>query len=80
MAKIELRNRSGHVFIDVSMELYREYEFESGRVFAIDHPQWLSVSKTGHRVLAADGKSYFIPFGWIALKWVSAEGSPHFVK
>ena len=70
-------------FTDISTEMWREYVFmQNGvkHVVRIDYPLYLNVSKTGHRVLDAQGVSHYIPKGWIHLLWEVSEGCPHFVK
>ena len=74
-----MKNESGLQFTAINSELYREYVFPNGRV-RIDNPIWLNVSDNGHRVYAEDGISYYIPKGWILLKWEAKEGEPNFVK
>ena len=77
---IKLNNKSDYKFVDISSESYRIYTFDSQKIFKIDKPMWLAISKSGHRVLNNDGISYYIPFGWIALEWKSYQDEPHFVR
>jgi len=79
MANIELRNGTDMKFVDVSSETLRRYFFPGGEVVAIDDPQFLHVSRSGHRVLDGRGFSHYIPKGWIHLEWKVADGEPHFV-
>jgi len=73
---IDLHNEGSYEFIDISSEKWRIYHFPSGETVKI-RGDWLSVSKSGHRVLDSDGVSHFIPFGWTHLEW---KADPHFVK
>ena len=73
-------NASTHEFIDISSEASRTYKFGTRGFVKIDSPIKLSVSSSGgHRVYSRDGKSHYIPTGWIQLSWVTREGQPHFV-
>ena len=75
------RNESGHDFTDVSSESWREYRFIGGDVVRIERPLWLSVSESrGHRIFDAEGRSHYIPWGWIHLSWSAREGEANFVK
>ena len=75
----EVRNDSKLKFNDISSEEHREYVFPEGSVW-IDYPVALNVSKTGgHRIVDGDGKSHYIPKGWIHLNWKVKENAPHFV-
>jgi hypothetical protein len=74
-----LRNETRHKFVDITSEEFREYTFPCGVTVRIEKPSHLAVSKSGgHRVLGEDG-CFYIPPGWIALRWVPTEGAPHFV-
>lgn len=77
----DLRNESGLEFTDISSEEYRVY-LKDGKVFErIDNPIALNVSPSGgHRVLDAQGRSYYIKPEWNKLHWKAKEGAPHFVK
>jgi hypothetical protein len=84
---IELINHGSYDFIDISSEMYRTYDYikivDDEPVLVglmIENPQWLAVSKTGHRILDIDGDSHYIPYGWIHLTWTVRPGCPHFVK
>lgn len=60
---------------DISNELYRDYIFPKKEIVRIDKPLKLNVSKSGgHRVISADGKSHYIPTGWIHLVWEGIDG------
>ena len=80
MAEIELRNGTEHEFVDISSEKVRTYYFPGNEQVTIQEPQFLNVSRSGHRVLDGNGQSHFIPKGWIQLVWEVKEGEPHFVK
>jgi len=68
------------VFVDISSEAWREYEFENGRHVWIKTPLQLHVSERGsHRLFDADGISHYVPPGWIHLKWKAKDGQPNFV-
>ena len=57
--------------IDLSKrEEWREYRFPGGEIVHIDAPQFLIVSDNGHRI-GAGTVSYYIPYGWIELKWLN---------
>jgi len=72
-------NESNHEFIDISSENFREYRFPQNEKVLIESPKKLSVSESGHRIW--DGvNSYFIPYGWIQLRWQVKDNGPHFVK
>jgi len=76
--KDEFRNNSGLIFKDITDEQYREYVFPNG-VIRVDEPIFVNVSASGgHRVFAADGKSHYIPKGWMDLRWEAKEDRPHF--
>lgn len=67
----ELKDGEDLSWSDVSDEQYREYHFGDGKVFRIDEPVSLNVKRKpegdSHRVLDADGKSHYVPAGWIAI-------------
>lgn len=77
----DFRNGTPHKFDDISSETYREYEFENTTV-RIDNPVALNVnySSGGHRVWDAQGKSHYIPSGWVHLNWEVDNDKPHFVR
>jgi len=79
-----MNNQSGHQFVNISSEEYREYTFvtEKGIPFKIriNEPTNLSVSASGgHRLLDAEGISHYIPSGWVQLSWKAKAGQPNFV-
>jgi hypothetical protein len=79
VAQRQFENHSGLDFVDISSEEWREYTFESGAAFRVEHPLRLHVSDNGHRLYDAEGVSHYIPSGWIHLKWKAKDGSPNFV-
>jgi hypothetical protein len=78
----EFRNASKLDFKNLNSEVYREYLFASEgktETVRIDKPLKLAVSESGgHRLFNEAGESYYVPAGWIQLKWVAKEGAPHF--
>ena len=50
-------------------EEWREYRFPGGELVRIEKPQYLIVSDNGHRLLDGDGRSHYVPYGWIHLCW-----------
>jgi len=75
----DLLNTSNNYFVDISSEEYRAYSFVNGTV-TIKNPLALSVSKGGgHRLFDDCGDCYYIPPGWLSVKWKVKPGSPHFV-
>ncbi len=74
-------NTSDLVFTDISSEEWREYRFAGGDVVRIDRPLRLNVSESrGHRIFDAEGRSHYIPWGWIHLSWEAKDGAPNFVR
>jgi hypothetical protein len=74
-------NESDNVFTDISSEASRTYNFGSRGFVKIENPAKLSVSDSGgHRVFSRDGKSHYIPTGWIQLSWTVHPGHANFVK
>lgn len=70
-------DQMGREWNDISTNEYREYIFPDGFIVRIDCPMKLNVSESGgHRILDADGMSWYVPSGWRALRWM---GEPHFV-
>jgi hypothetical protein len=81
MAEIELLNETDLQFVDISSETTRTYWFPGNESITIPAPQFLNVSRSGgHRLLTANGVSFYVPKGWIALSWEAKDGAPHFVK
>lgn len=77
---VEFRNESANKFVDISSEESRAYTFPGGDIVHISNPQQLSVSAGGHRLFDAQGNSWYVPKGWISLRWTAKQGQPHFVK
>jgi hypothetical protein len=74
-------NASDHQFTDISSEAERVYNFGQKGFVRINRPLQLAVSDSGgHRIFSADGRSHYIPAGWIEITWTTRPGSPHFVK
>jgi len=73
---MELINKSGLEFVDISIEEWREYRFPNGDFVKIEHPLKIHVSKKGHRIFDANGISHYIPRTFIHLKW---KGTPNFI-
>ena len=80
-AEPQFDNRSDLEFTDISSEMWREYRFAGGDVIRIERPLRLHVSESrGHRIFDAQGRSHYIPAGWIHLTWDTKEGAPNFVR
>lgn len=67
---------------DVSMELWREYDF-GDRVYRIENPVklFLRPGGTTHRVVDAEGVAHCVPapgFQGCALRWKQKDGSVSF--
>ena len=74
-------NESDLPFIDIASERWREYRFAGGDVIRIEQPLKLNVSESrGHRIFDAEGRSHYIPWGWIQLSWEAKDGAPNFVR
>lgn len=67
---------------NIAEESYRTYLFPAQDEFftklvevRIDNPVLLSVDYNdgGHRIIDTNGKSYYIPAGWVCLFWESHE-------
>ena len=81
MAQRQFTNESDLEFADISSEEWREYRFAGGDVVRIERPLKLNVSESrGHRIFDADGRSHYVPWGWIHLSWGARDGAPNFVK
>jgi hypothetical protein len=74
---IELANESSNKFTDISSEEFREYNFGSKGFVRVEQPDWLSAGPNGHRVVNHAGESFYIPSGWLNIRW---KAEPHFVK
>jgi len=74
-------NKSGLEFIVINTEKYRTYVWPNGFEVTINEPTHLNISESGgHRLLDNDGKSHYIPTGWVHIYWEVFEGKPNFVK
>ena len=73
-------NEGTEEFIDIDSERVRMYTFPGGEIVRIDNPLKLCVKPNGHRVWDGQGRSHYIPTGWIHLVWTVKEGKPNFVK
>lgn len=69
-------------FKSIDKELWREYDFlneGTNEVYTmrIEKPLVLNVSKSGgHRVIDSTGMAHYIPYKWIAIRWMNKEGAP----
>lgn len=83
MSEIELRTTlkgKSIRWVDISSELYRQYDFDVQGVVTIINPQWLHVSTSGgHRIVDLEEVCHYIPAGWKHLHWEVKPGEPHFV-
>jgi len=80
-AERDFVNASDLAFDDVSSEQWREYHFADGNRIRIENPLKLNVSASGgHRLYDAQGRSHYIPTGWIHLEWETKPGQPNFVR
>ncbi|RWF58943.1 MAG: hypothetical protein EOS50_01570 [Mesorhizobium sp.] len=74
-------NQSDLSFTDISSEKWREYKFAGGDTVRIVRPLRLHVSDSrGHRIFDAEGRSHYVPWGWIHLVWEAKDGEPNFVR
>lgn len=84
MAEIELRTTlkgKSIQWIDISSELFRQYDFGVLGITTIVCPQWLYVSPSGgHRIVDSKEVCHYIPTGWKHLYWQVKPGEPHFVR
>lgn len=65
-------------FKDISDEPYREYNFGDDVVVKVVGLELNVSASGGHRIKAADGFSYYIPSGWVSLRWIPKEGKDAF--
>jgi len=74
-------NTSINEFVEIE-EVYRTYTFikEGYKYDIVVHlPRQLSVSESGgHRIYSEDGKSHYIPSGWVHIEWEVPVGAPNF--
>lgn len=65
-------------FNDISSEISRTYRFPKEELVIIHNPVAINVSRGGgHRVIDGEGKSHYVPKGWIELSWQVRDGEPH---
>ena len=65
-------------FKDITSELSRTYRFPEEEFVVITNPVAINVSRGGgHRVIDEEGKTHYIPKGWIELTWQARDGKPH---
>ena len=78
-------NNPNIVFKSIHKELWREYDFttvdELGKssvyTARIEKPLALHVSKSGgHRIIDSTGMAHYIPYKWIALRWMNEKDAP----
>jgi hypothetical protein len=77
-----LTNNPELKFSDISDEEFREYLYiidDEPIALQISNPVALHVSASGgHRLVDADGHSYYVAPGWIAIHFKVKEGKPAF--
>ena len=79
MGKHFRNSTSGLEFKDLSDEKFRIYTFPGGDTITIVEPRKLNVSPSGgHRIFDAAGNSWYIPSGWIGLRWNVKPSCDHF--
>ena len=66
----------------ITAERYREYIFFIDGVFAhyrIEEPIAVAMSSNGHRVFNRAGENFYVPKGYIAIKWEGyTKGEPQY--
>lgn len=50
-------------------EKVRYYRFPNNEIVQIDEPVSLIVSDNGHRLVDKEGRSHYVPYGWVHLYW-----------
>lgn len=75
----DLPERPNLFLNDLSDEIYREYEFPSGRIYRISDPVGVYIRNGGttHRVVDQKGVAHCIPFGGkneVVLRWKNRPG------
>lgn len=82
---MEYTNNPSIIFKSIKKELWREYDFVTidamgiSNVYTlkIEKPLVLHVSKSGgHRIIDSIGMVHYIPYKWIALRWMNEKGAP----
>ena len=62
--------------LDISLEAWREYEYEDGYILRVSKPICLYITEDGqHRVVTGDDVAHYIPRGWRKLRWLSNDRS-----
>jgi hypothetical protein len=52
------------------VEKWREYVYQNGFVYRVDHPHTVHISETGsHRVVDGDGIAHYVGSSWIVIRW-----------
>lgn len=67
-------------FFDISNEQYRTYFFPDGSKLTIEAPAKLNVKHhaglyDSHRVVDKAGNGWYVPAGWIGIKWNNVKGA-----
>ena len=75
--EIELRNATGREFTRIIGEKSRTYFFPDCSVI-VKNILWINIGNSGHRLLDSDGICYYVPYGWVSLKWEVEDDAPHF--
>ena len=68
----------GHKFQtgDISLESYREYEYEDGYILRVEKPIRVFITeRNSHRVQDGGGIVHYIPSGWRQLRWLPLDDS-----
>jgi len=58
--------------LDISTELWREYDYGNGKVYRIEKPTKLFTKdgSSGHRILDASGITHWCPINlWCCIRW-----------
>lgn len=68
-------------FKSINKELWREYDFRTAGekivTIRINKPLVLNVSSSGgHRIIDITGMAWYIPYKWIALRWMNDVYAP----
>jgi len=80
LAFVHIRVPDDSTFKDITSELSRTYRFPGDEFVEIKNPIAINVARGGgHRVIDDEGKTHYIPKGWIELMWHAKDGEPHVV-
>ena len=63
-------------FKDISDEEYREYVFGPDKVIRVVGDKLHVSASGGHRIVGRDGLAYYVPAGWLLLRWKSCMPFP----